>query len=315
VSAGVSPSAIVLTIVGLAAFEVVSSIDNAVINAQVLGTIRSARIRRFFVTWGMLIAVFAVRGLLPLLLVFAANPGVGLVGSFGAMFSGDDVARRAIEASSPYLMTAGGVFLALLFVHWLLIEEKSYGLPHEHILMRIGEVWFYAVASSLLLGLFWTIRRHATDASGFMLAAAVGYVGFFVTNGFKAYAEDAEVKLGASAMGDLAKVLFLEVIDLTFSIDGVVGAFAFTTVVPLILIGNGVGAVVVRQLTLGNIERITRYAYLKNGAMYSIGALAGVMIAEGLGVHVPAWVSPAATFACIGLHFWLSVRENRANSI
>lgn len=74
-------------------------------------------------------------------------------------------------------------------------------------------------------------------------------------------------------MTDISKILYLEVIDMTFSIDGVLGAFAFTLSVPLILLGNGIGAYVVRSLTIHNIERVKRYIYLKNGAMYSIGVL------------------------------------------
>lgn len=301
-----------LTIVGLAVFEIVSSLDNAVINAQVLATIRNRRVRRFFVTWGILIAVFAVRGLLPLVIVYVANTNVGIVGAFAAMFSGGEVARLAIETSAPYLMTAGGAFLALIFVHWLFVEDKEFGLPHESLCKQIGEVWFYAISSILLLGLL-CLFHHRQPGSRFMLAAVIGYVAFFVTAGFKEHAEAAEARMSANnrdavATGDLARVLFLEVIDLTFSVDGVVGAFAFTTLVPIILIGNGLGAIVVRQLTLGNIDRITRYPYLKNGAMYSIGALAAAMIIEGLGGHVPQWVSPVVTFIAIGSHLWLSVR-------
>lgn len=79
-------------------------------------------------------------------------------------------------------------------------------------------------------------------------------------------------------MSDISKILYLEVIDATFSIDGVLGAFAFTLSVPLILIGNGIGAYVVRSLTMHNIETVKKYMYLKNGAMYSIGVLGTVMI-------------------------------------
>ena len=115
-------------------------------------------------------------------------------------------------------------------------------------------------------------------------------------------------------MSDWAKVAFLEVIDMAFSVDGVVGAFAFTTVVPLILVGNGIGAVVVRQLTVSNVERIRSYAYLKNGAMYSIVFLGTVMILEGFGAHIPSWVSPVVTMLVVGYFFWRSVGENRSNS-
>ena len=79
-----------------------------------------------------------------------------------------------------------------------------------------------------------------------------------------------EMMHGKSGLSDWAKILYLEVIDATFSIDGVLGAFAFTLSIPLILIGNGIGALVVRQLTVGNIDRVKRYRFLKNGAMYSI---------------------------------------------
>ena len=78
---------------------------------------------------------------------------------------------------------------------------------------------------------------------------------------------------------------------------------------PLIIIGNGFGALAVRQLTVSNIERVKKYKYLKNGAMYSIFVLGSVMLADSFGVHIPQWVSPLATFAIIGYFLWKSVRE------
>ena len=112
-------------------------------------------------------------------------------------------------------------------------------------------------------------------------------------------------------MSDISKLLYLEIIDLTFSIDGVLGAFAFTLSVPIILIGNGLGAIVVRQITVGNIEKIKRYKYLKNGAMYSILALGAVMTLGGFGIELPEWISPLATFAIVGGFFWKSVLQAR----
>jgi hypothetical protein len=112
-------------------------------------------------------------------------------------------------------------------------------------------------------------------------------------------------------MSDWAKVFFLEVIDLAFSVDGVIGAFAFTTVVPLILVGNGIGAIVVRQLTVLGVERIRSYDYLKNGAMYSIAFLGIMMLLEAFGIDVPAWMSPVITVTVVGYFFWRSVTENK----
>ncbi len=107
-------------------------------------------------------------------------------------------------------------------------------------------------------------------------------------------------------MSDIGKILYLEVIDLTFSIDGVVGAFAFTLSVPLILLGNGIGAIVVRQLTVYGVDRIKKYVFLKNGAMYSVFVLGCVMLAHGFGYHVPEWLTPVATFFIVGYFFFKS---------
>ncbi|HTY27049.1 MAG TPA: DUF475 domain-containing protein, partial [Mycobacterium sp.] len=137
-----------------------------------------------------------------------------------------------------------------------------------------------------------------------------GSTAFFITHGFKRYAASQEDKLlhDRTHMSDFAKIIYLEVIDATFSIDGVVGAFAFTLSVPLILIGNGVGALVVRQLTLYNLDKIKTYVFLKNGAMYSVLVLGIVMLAHGYGVHVPEWAAPLATMLIVGYFFRQSRR-------
>ena len=129
--------------------------------------------------------------------------------------------------------------------------------------------------------------------------AVVGSTAFFIVHGFRQNAEQAEEKmLHSSDMSDMSKIFYLEVIDATFSIDGVIGAFAFTMAVPLILIGNGIGAFVVRELTLRNVDKIKKYLYLKNGAMYSIFFLGIIMILDSFGVHIPFWVSPAHHLRC-----------------
>jgi hypothetical protein len=111
------------------------------------------------------------------------------------------------------------------------------------------------------------------------------------------------------SMTDVSKIFYLEVIDATFSIDGVIGAFAFTMAVPLILIGNGIGALVVRELTMRNVDTIKRYHYIKNGAMYSIFFLGFIMILDSFGLHIPFWVSPVITFLVVGFFFLKSLQE------
>ena len=291
---------IILTVAGLSLFEIVSSIDNAIINAEVLHTM-GPKARRWFLFWGILFAVFAVRGLLPWLIVFAVNPSLGPIGALTATFSGDARVVEAVEATAPILLAGGGTFLVFLFFHWLFLETKTYGLIGEKFLHRQG-VWFYAVVSIILCAIVWyALRINPVMAFG----AVVGSTAFFITHGFKQNAELAEKQMlsGNSGMGDIAKILYLEAIDMTFSIDGVLGAFAFTLSVPLILLGNGLGAIMVRQLTIGNIDRLKKFVFLKNGAMYSVLVLGTIMLLDAFAVHIPAWVSPLATFVVVG-YFW-----------
>jgi len=297
---------IILTVVGLALFEITISIDNAIINAEVLSTM-SKKARKWFLLWGIIIAVFLIRGLLPWIIVWASSPSLGFIGSFTASFSNDPHIKEVIEQSAPILLAGGGTFLVFLFFHWLFLETKNYGLRGEKFFHRQG-VWFFAVASVLLAAIVWiSIKVNPWMAFG----AVIGSTAFFITHGFKENAEKAEQQMieGSNKMSDLSKILYLEVIDATFSIDGILGAFAFTFILPIILIGNGIGAIVVRQLTISNIERVKKYKYLKNGAMYSILALGTVMLLDSFGLHIPQWISPVLTFAIIGYFFWKSYKE------
>ena len=295
---------IIITVAGLCLFEVISSIDNAIINAEVLSTMQE-KARRWFLFWGLLIAVFLIRGLLPWLIVWAVMPTLGPIGAFTATFSNDPHVHEAIESSAPILLAGGGTFLVFLFFHWLFLDPKHFGLRGEQFFMRQG-VWFYAVVSVLLTTIVWlALQRNPMMAFG----AVVGSSAFFITHGFKENAAQSEKELMKEGLSDISKIFYLEVIDATFSIDGVLGAFAFTLSVPLILLGNGLGAFVVRELTLGNIERVKKYIYLKNGAMYSILFLGAIMLLDSFGIEIPAWVSPIMTFSVVGYFFLKSQRE------
>lgn len=289
---------IFLIIFGLILFETVSSVDNAIINAEVLSTM-GQRARRWFLLWGLLFAVFLLRGALPWLIVWATNPSLGPIGALTASFSSDPKVIQAIEASAPILLSGGGIFLIFLFFHWLFLEPKRFGLKGEYFFMSQG-VWFYAVVSIILAAVVWfSIKLNPLMAFG----AVVGSTAFFITHGFKENAQASEEKLLSSTKSDISKIFYLEVIDATFSIDGVIGAFAFTLSVPLILLGNGIGAFVVRELTIGNIERIKKYVFLKNGAMYSILVLGTIMLLDSFGFHIPSWLSPITTAIIVGYFF------------
>lgn len=300
-------TSIIVIVLGLCLFEVISSIDNAIINAEVLTTMRP-RARRWFLLYGILIAVFLIRGLLPWLIVWFATPGLGPIGAFTAAFSSDPSVHESVEASAPLLLAGGGTFLVFLFFHWLFLEDKHYGLIGEKFFYMNG-VWFYAVVSIILCVVTWlALKVDPIMAFG----AVIGSTVFFITHGFKQNAELSEQRLIGSGMSDISKILYLEVIDMTFSIDGVLGAFAFTLSVPLILFGNGLGALVVRWLTVSNIKKIKRYVFLKNGAMYSILFLGVIMLLDSFGFEIKNWVSPLITFAIVAYFFIKSLRIKKS---
>lgn len=304
-------SEMILVVLGLTLFEVISSIDNAVVNADVLGTM-SKRARHWFLFYGIIIAVFLVRGFMPLLIVYFSSPGLGLVQSFWATFSSDPSVIGIVKRQTPILLAGGGMYLVYLFFYWLFLEKKEYAFFLERYIHHRLSFWFYATASIILLVVVWlTIKFNPFIAFG----AVVGSTAFFITNGFKKNAEEKEKDLKTGHLSDISKILYLEVIDTTFSIDGVLGAFAFTVSLPLILLGNGLGAVVVRYFTVHGIETVKKYCYLKNGAMYSIGVLGVIMLAESLQTHIPSWVSPVITFIVVGLFLWLSKKELQAKKV
>ncbi|MEI7452098.1 MAG: DUF475 domain-containing protein [Candidatus Falkowbacteria bacterium] len=296
---------ILIIVFGLCLFEIISSVDNAIVNAHVLKTL-PPKFRKIFLTWGLFFAVFLVRGLLPFVIVWATNPSLSIPEVFMAAFSGSETVKYSIETSKPLLLLGGGVYLFLIFLGWLFLEEKKYAFMVEGFIHRQG-AWFYAVSSIFTVFIVYTSLKIDPILS---LAATIGVAAFFITDGFKKNAEEQEKKLlSSSHMGAWSKILYLEVLDMSFSIDGVVGAFAFTMSVPLIILGNGLGAFIVRELTIRGIDLISKFAYLKNGAMYSIGMLGALMIAESFGKDYPFWLAPLNTVILLIIFLWLSMRE------
>ena len=118
-------------------FETINSIDNAIINAEVLSAMQP-KARKLFLLWGILFAVFVVRGVLPWLIVWMAAPMLGPVGALTSTFSSDPAVIDAIESASPILLIGGGVFLVFLFFHWLFLEPKHFGLRGESFISSQG---------------------------------------------------------------------------------------------------------------------------------------------------------------------------------
>lgn len=298
--------AFLIIILGLVLFEIISSIDNAIVNANVLKTL-PPYYRKIFLFWGILFAVFVVRGVLPFVIVYLANPALSPFEVVTFAFSNDPKLAEYVHRSTPILLLGGGMYLFLVFLSWLFLEEKRYAFLVEHFIHRQA-VWFYAISSlAITITIFAAVKTNEMLA----LSATIGATAFFITDGFKKNAEEQERKLMAGGASAWSKILYLEALDASFSIDGVIGAFAFTLSIPLILIGNGIGAYVVREFTVRGIDLISKFAYLKNGAMYTIGMLGLVMMLESFGREFPFWLPPLNTFLILVFFLMLSIREIR----
>jgi uncharacterized protein len=298
---------VVITILGLCLFEIITSVDNAVINAHVLKTM-PLKYRKIFLFWGILVAVFVVRGVLPFIIVWLANPALSFSEVFTFALSNNPEMVEYVEKSKPLLLISGGLYLILLFLSWLFLEDKNWAFYMEEMIQR-QSVWFYALSSVIVtFVIFLSVKINPAMA----LAASIGATAFFITDGFKKNAEEKEKQLLGSHLSAWSKILYLEVLDSTFSLDGVIGAFAFTISVPLILIGNGIGAFVVRELTIKGIDKISQYKYLRNGAMYSIGVLGAFMSVEAFGVEIPYWIAPVSTFILLGIFISLPQKKKDA---
>ena len=290
------------TVLGLCLFECVSSLDNAVINADILQTM-SQKWRRRFLTWGILSSVFLVRALLPLLIVYLSYSNLGISESITATFSRDPKVIEAVEKAKPLLLMGGGVFLLFLFLHWLFLEAKEFGLKVERVIHQRG-VWYYSLVSLILSLIIWQCVQIDPMMA---FSASLGSSLFFIVQGFKDHARHTEQLLTRqNELSDISKFLYLEILDATFSIDGVVGAFAFTLSVPLIILGNGLGALIVRKLTVSRLEWLRTRPLLKNGAMYAIFILSLIMIIESFGVEIDPLLAPISTTMIIIFSFYKS---------
>ncbi len=292
----------VAIVLGLVVFEVVNSVDNAIVNASVLKTM-SVLWRKRFLLIGIITSVFLVRFLLPLIIVWISVPTLSAPDLFLAFLGRSDVAAQAIELQKPLILMFGGVFLLFLYFHWLFLEKKE-PLYIERFLKEKHGVWFFAFVAIFLVVVMYLARSNPLV----MLAAAIGSATFFIVYGLRQTAEESERNMasGKSELSDLSKFVYLEVLDTTFSFDGVIGAFAFTINLLLILVGIGIGAIVVRELTIKGIDAIAKYKYLKNGALTSIGFLGLFMLIESFHINLPSYVPIVVTFLVIGIAFYMS---------
>lgn len=296
----------------LAILEVSLSFDNAVVNAVVLRTMTPVW-RRRFITWGIAIAVFGMRIVFPLLIVaiiIHTDPISALI----LAATDPDEYSRILTSAHVSVSAFGGAFLAMVGlkhffnrekdVHWIGIIERP--------LTKLGRIEAVELGLVLLL-LYWvSTRLSGAEGTEFLIAGIFGLVTYIAVDGVAALLNVESAMTGEVVQSGAASFLYLEVLDASFSFDGVIGAFALSNNLFIIAIGLGIGAMFVRSLTIMLVEKETlaSYRYLEHGAFYAIIALA-VMMFLGTVQHIPEVFTGLIGAAFIVTAFWDSIRYNR----
>ncbi len=317
----------------LSVLELSLSFDNAVINALIL-TNMTLFWRKAFIKWGMLIEVFGMRLLFPVLIVFATTD-LGFIEAFSLSINSPAEYEAIIQNSHHILMSFGGTFLLMVFltflfdkekeVHWIAFIEKraakwsSLGEIKIATVMITMSIIGYFAPNQVLAG----ERILTIDKSEIILGMVYGVTLFVIIELIRGMLEGKDEneneiegiknqsKVNALS-GGLASFMYLELIDASFSFDGVLGAFAVTQNIVIMMVGLGIGAFAVRSLTLLLVDRQTvqEYKYLEHGAMWSIGLLAASMIVQ-IFVHLPSFVVTTIAILPITVAFANSIYANR----
>jgi uncharacterized protein len=296
---------ILLTILLLAVLEVSLSFDNAVVNAAVLKRMPPVWQRRFL-TWGILIAVFAVRLVLPVLIVSLAGGGSVLDVALLAVTDAQEYGRRLAGAHTA-IASFGGIFLLMVFLHFVCDEAKDVHWLGwaERRLVSLGRM------EAVEIGIAIAVLLAVPGVS--FVAGLLGLLCYITVKGAMGLCGDeGSAAACVAARQGLVGFLYLEVLDASFSLDGVIGAFAITTDIVAIMAGLAIGALCVRSLTVSLVRRgpLDEYRYLEHGAHWGIGALAAIMLV-GLQVEVPELVTGLVGVSLIGLSFLSSLRLRR----
>ncbi|MBD9732308.1 DUF475 domain-containing protein [Streptomyces sp. H28] len=326
----------------LSVLEVSLSFDNAVINAGVLKKM-NAFWQRIFLTIGILIAVFGMRLLFPLVIVAVS---AGLAPTEAVDLAVTDKARyqELVTDAHPSIAAFGGMFLLMIFLRFVFEEREITWLgPLERLLARFGRVDMLSVCVALCVLLVASVTfaahahqhggTHADKAQTVLVSGIAGLITYLVVSGLSGFFEDRLAReAGAEDTGTAERTeregrpvlalagraafftfLYLEVLDASFSFDGVIGAFAITNDIVLMALGLGIGAMYVRSLTVYLVRQGTLddYVYLEHGAHYAIGALALILLVS-IRYEINDIVTGLIGVTLIGASFVSSVRRNRA---
>ena len=299
----------------LAILEISLSFDNAIVNANKLREMTPAWQRRFL-TWGIVIAVFGMRVIFPLLIVVIAAQ-IGPVAAIRLAATNPDEYSRLIGEAHLPIAAFGGAFLMLVALSFFFDQSKEVDWIDriEGALRAAGSVRGMEVGFVLLIILVFVWLLPVRDERLFMFSAMWGIVTFLGVDALghvlDRWGQAQDAHRGTAQVG-LGGFLYLEVLDASFSFDGVIGAFALTQNLFLIAIGLGIGAMYVRSMTVMLVERgtLAEFRYLEHGAFWSILILSIIMFGQTMW-HLPEVITGMLGAVFIGAAFVNSVMWNR----
>jgi len=303
-------------VIVLSILEVSLSFDNAVVNATVLREMDPVWQQRFL-TIGILIAVFGMRIVFPIAIVsIAAN--IGPWEAIELSLGNPEEYERIVSAAHIGIAGFGGAFLAMVGLTFFFDEEKDvhWIASLEQTINRFSNV--PAVEIGFVLALLYGVSTLLTpnDALTFLTAGVLGLLTFIGVNALGALIEEGEAKkkaAGEVVRSGLGGFLYLEVLDASFSFDGVIGAFALSNNMIVIALGLSVGAMFVRSMTIHLVRSgtLSQFRYLEHGAFWAIIVL-GIIMLVSARYHIPETFTGLIGAVLIGLSLWWSIRHNRA---
>lgn len=296
----------------LGILEISLSFDNAIVNARILRDMTPVWQRRFL-TWGIIIAVFGMRIIFPLAIV-AIAAWIDPISALKLAISNPEQYARIMQDAHVGISAFGGTFLLMVGlkfffdhekdVHWIRVVESRAS--------RFASVQGIEVGVVLALIIFFSRQLEGAESVTFLTSAIYGLLTFLVVEGLGAILDASQEQMDTVHKGGLGAFLYLEVLDASFSFDGVIGAFALSTNLFVIAIGLGIGAFYVRALTIMMVEKETlgQYRYLEHGAFYAILVLAVIMYCQTL-FHIPEVITGFIGAALIIFSLWSSIRYRR----
>ena len=305
-------------IVVLSVLEISLSFDNAVVNASVLKEMDDVWQRRFL-TWGIAFAVFGMRVVFPLAIV-AIAAGIGPVQALNLSLSDPQEYERIVSSAHVAIAGFGGAFLALVGSKFFFDAEKEVHWIRtlERWLSSFARVPAIEVGLLLLTMFFISLLLNDADALSFLVAGMLGIVTFIAVEGISKwleYKDELRRAAGAMVRSGLGGFIYLNILDASFSFDGVIGAFALSNNMVIIALGLSIGAFFVRAMTIHLVKKgtLAEYEFLEHGAFWAIIALGAIMLASAR-FHIPETITGLIGATLIGLSLWWSIRQKKRSA-